>query len=124
MLLKAERGACRQPPGQLLGRERLAAFALGDRIALLKLVGRERAAIDKKTVDLAGTLRERLAEDRRAALLSRALAAVCTAGPIDLTGNDSAARRARRLGRIIGRGGRSGNGCKRRQSEEWTKHRY
>ena len=68
----------------------------------------QRMAVDDEAVEPPGTLGQRLAKHQRAAFVGRALAGGGAAIPDDVAGNEPAGSRDGRIGRIAGRGGRSG----------------
>jgi hypothetical protein len=102
----------------------LCASRLCRAVALVELGSAECTAVDEKAFELAGTLGERLAEYRRAALLRRALAGVAGTRPVYLPRDDPTMRRSRERCRVIRGGRRSGNRRKRRNEQDRSKHRY
>src|SRR6266542_5704303 len=104
-------GSEAQPRGILFRRERGLRRGPGERVAAIELGGGEGAAVDEEAVDAPGALGERLAEDRGAALLSRALAGGGAAIPADVAGDNSRRGRHRERRRVIA--GRCRNGGER-----------
>ena len=79
-----------QPRGGLLGGERLGRRGLAAALHLSSSAGVKARPSTRKLSTLPARLRERLAEDGRAALVGRALAGVGAAGPDDIAGDECA----------------------------------
>src|SRR4051794_9362762 len=95
----------RRPLRDLLRGDCLAGLDLRHGIAFIEFGRGESAAVGEEAVELAGTTGERLADHRRAALISRTLAGSVVAVPDDVGSDNALARGRGELRRITGCGG-------------------
>lgn len=107
-----------------MGGDRLAGSGLCRSIALVELAAPEGLAINEKSLDPSGSLRKRLAQDRRAAFACHALARRASAGPVDFTGNDPPLGGSGKLRAVTGGGGRCRGEDRGANNQSGAEHCY